>query len=174
MERLIDDLLAFSRMGRKEMMLNRLDLKGLVEEVLQMMEPEIQERELIWSVGPLPEVSGDISMVRIVLANLVSNAVKFTRNKLRAEIEIGCRGYRTDEEVIFVRDNGAGFDMNYADKLFKLFQRLHPEHEFEGTGLGLAITQRIIARHGGRVWAEGVVGEGATFYFSLPRKKAHF
>lgn len=172
MGRLIDDILAFFRMGRKEMILNRLNLKSLVDEVLQMLQPEIQERKLIWSVGPLPEVLGDISMVQIVLTNLISNAVKFTRGKPKGKIEIGTRSDRTDEAVIFVRDNGAGFDMNFGDKLFKLFQRLHAESAFEGTGLGLAITQRIIARHGGRIWAEGVVGEGATFYFTLPQKVA--
>ena len=167
MGRLIDDLLAFSRMGRRELVRGRVSLSRLVAEVRRELAPELAGRSIRWRIGPLPEVRGDPPMLRQVLQNLLGNAVKYTRRCDRAVIEVGCApGPR--ETVFFVRDNGAGFDMQYARKLFGVFQRLHREEDFEGTGIGLAHVRRIISRHGGRTWAEGAPGKGATFYFSLP------
>jgi light-regulated signal transduction histidine kinase (bacteriophytochrome) len=139
-----------------------------VKEALHDIRPETEGRNIAWNVGPLPDVYGDRSMLKLVLVNLLSNSVKFTRTRAQAEIEIGCAADNPGETVIFVRDNGVGFDMQYADKLFGVFQRLHPTEAFEGTGIGLATVQRVIHRHGGRVWAEGVVDRGATFHFSVP------
>jgi light-regulated signal transduction histidine kinase (bacteriophytochrome) len=166
---LIDDLLAFSRMGRSEMLKGWVDLGLLVREIVTDLEVDARQREIEWDVAPLPVVLGDSAMLRQVLVNLIGNAVKFSRSRERAKIEIGMVE-REHEIEIYVRDNGVGFDETYAGKLFGLFQRLHANEEFEGTGVGLAIVQRIIMRHGGRVWAEGAVNEGATFWFSLPRE----
>ena len=167
---LVDDLLSFSRMGRNEMSKMQVDLAELVQDVIQELGPEAEGRDVQWKISPLPWVTGDRAMLRIVLVNLLSNALKFTRSRSQAEIEIGrMPGQETEETIVFVRDNGVGFDMTYADKLFGVFQRLHRAEEFEGTGIGLANVHRIIARHGGRTWAEGKVGQGATFYFSLPQ-----
>jgi PAS domain S-box-containing protein len=168
MGNLIDDLLAFSRVGRAEMQKTMVSLEQLVKEALSEVRPETAGRNIAWTVGPLPAVYGDRSMLRLVLVNLLSNAVKFTRTRPRAQIEIGCTDGKADGTVVFVRDNGVGFDMKYAKKLFGVFQRLHRAEEFEGTGIGLASVQRIIHRHGGGVWAEGLVDRGATFSFSLP------
>jgi PAS domain S-box-containing protein len=165
---LVDDLLTFSRMGRAELHFTSVNLDELVKDVLLDLQRDTEGRIITWSIGPLPSVNGDPSMLRQVLVNLIGNAVKYSRLRERACVEIGCDGAAQDETVIFVRDNGAGFDMQYAHKLFGVFQRLHSESEFEGTGIGLANVRRIIARHGGRTWAEGKVDEGATFYFSLP------
>ena len=166
---LIDDLLAFSRIGRDEMQKSDVNLNDLVKETLVELPDETKERNIVWKIGPLPEVRADRSMLRQVLINLLANAVKFTRARNPAEIEIACVSDKNDGDVISVRDNGVGFDPKYADKLFGVFQRLHSQAEFEGTGIGLANVQRIILRHGGRVWAEGAVEGGATFYFSLPK-----
>jgi PAS domain S-box-containing protein len=166
---LIDDLLAFSRMGRVEAQMTLVDLDQLVMEVVSEVRQGTEGREIAWRIDPLPTCYGDRSMLRIVLVNLISNAIKFTRQRARAEIEIGRAEGFENEAVVFVRDNGAGFDMKYIDKLFGVFQRLHHADAFEGTGIGLATVQRIIHRHGGKVRAEGAVDQGATFYFSIPR-----
>jgi PAS domain S-box-containing protein len=168
MGNLIDDLLAFSRMGRTELMKKRFDLGQVVREIVRDLADETKGREIEWQVGPLPEVTGDASMLRQVMFNLATNAVKFTRPRPSAVIEIGAIDL-VDEIQVFVKDNGVGFDPTYLNKLFGLFQRLHRNEEFEGTGVGLALVQRIILRHGGRVWAEGSPDEGATFWFSLPK-----
>ena len=139
----------------------------LVEDVLESLQREQGERQLEVRLGPLPDGSGDPSLLKQVWVNLLSNAFKFTRPRQPAIVEIGFQQL-ADERVYFVQDNGAGFDMRHAEKLFGVFRRLHRADEFEGTGIGLSIVQRIIRRHGGRVWAEGKVNEGATFYFTLP------
>jgi len=165
---LIDDLLAFSRIGRMEARETMVSLGDLVKEVLGEVQQETDGRNIAWRIGTLPDLCGDRSMLRLVLVNLISNAVKFTRTREQAEIEIGCMEKKEDGLVVFVKDNGVGFDMKYVNKLFGVFQRLHQSEAFEGTGIGLATVQRIIHRHGGRVWAEGLVDSGATFFFSVP------
>ena len=169
MNLLIQDLLDFSRTGRAEMRRTRVDLQDLLEKMIGEIQPEIKDRNIVWKKNPLPVVQADPSLLRQVFSNLLLNAVKYTRPRNPAEIEIGCQ-VEPEETVIFVRDNGVGFDMQYAEKLFGVFQRLHSKEEFEGTGIGLANVRRIIARHGGRTWAESKINEGATFYFSLPRQ----
>jgi PAS domain S-box-containing protein len=172
MGNLIDDLLGFSRIGRAETRESTVDLQQLVREIVAELRQETKDRDIAWNIGPLPVCYGDRSMLKVVLMNLLSNAVKFTRMRKRAEIEIGSADGREDQAELFVRDNGAGFDMRYVDKLFGVFQRLHLTEEFEGTGIGLATVQRVIHRHGGEIRAEGAVDQGATFYFSLPRARA--
>ena len=168
---LIDDLLSFSRMGRSELMKTEVPLASLVEEIVRNLAEETRGRDIAWDIAPLPVVEGDPAMLRLVMVNLISNALKFTRSRARTEIGIGAANDRPEETLVFIRDNGVGFDMKFVDKLFGLFQRLHSAEEFEGTGVGLANVQRIIRRHGGRVWAEGAVDRGATFWFSLPKRK---
>ena len=200
---LIDDLLAFSHIGRAALQKAEVNLDQLVRETLGDFQAETKERNIVWKIHPLPPVRGDRALLRLVLVNLISNAVKFTSARAEAKIEIGCapacvaeanaadeqtqpgtmpaqqpmqhttarrRPGGDGETVIFIRDNGAGFDPRYAGKLFGVFQRLHSYDEFEGTGIGLANVQRIIQRHGGRAWAKGVVDGGATFYFSIPKQ----
>jgi light-regulated signal transduction histidine kinase (bacteriophytochrome) len=165
---LIDDLLAFSRISRAEAQKSLVDLGQIVKEVVADVRQDTKERNIIWRIDPLPACYGDRSMLRLALVNLISNAVKFTRTRPQAEIEIGWTDQDRGDAVLFVRDNGVGFDMKYSSKLFGVFQRLHPQDAFEGTGIGLATVQRIVHRHGGRVWAESTVDGGATFYLSLP------
>jgi signal transduction histidine kinase len=168
MGNLIDDLLAFSRIGRTETKKTLVNLDQLVKDVVAEIGQDMRGRDIVCDFHPLTVCYGDRSMLRLVIFNLLSNAVKFTRMRARAEIEMGCVD-RENEVEVFVKDNGAGFDMQYVDKLFGVFQRLHLPEEFEGTGIGLATVRRIIHRHGGKVRAEGGVDQGATFYFSLPR-----
>ena len=218
MRNLIDDLLDFSRIGKSEMQKLEVNLDQLVRETLGDFQVDMKERNIVWEIHPLPAVRADRALLRLVLVNLISNAVKFTGARGQAKIEIGCLTEKQKAEirkteirkaqsgvpfplsafpittldspcevggvaspgvvpvftpqgdtVIFIRDNGAGFDPRYAGKLFGVFQRLHSHDEFEGTGIGLANVQRIIHRHGGRTWAEGAVDGGATFYFSIPK-----
>jgi len=151
---------------------SKIDMKALAVSVFgELIKDEEQER-LEFQIRKLPSARGDASLMRQVWTNLLSNAIKFTSRKERAVIEVGSKPGK-DELIYYVRDSGAGFDMEYVDKLFGVFQRLHSESEFEGIGVGLAIVQRIIHRHGGRVWAESEVEKGATFYFALPRKENH-
>ncbi|MDB6168347.1 MAG: aphA [Verrucomicrobia bacterium] len=164
---LIDELLAFSRMSRTELRQTLVDSDALVQEVVRDVLPDAQSRRIDWKIGNLPKVSADPAMLRQVWRNLLGNAVKYTREREVAVIEVGHETTAT-EHVFHVRDNGAGFEMEYVAKLFGVFQRLHSASEFEGTGIGLANVRRIVDRHGGRTWAEGAVGKGAVFYFSLP------
>ena len=170
MSHLIDDLLAFARVRHTELRKTDVNLNELVREALNDLPANTKERNISWDIHPLPAVRADCSLLRVALVNLISNAVKFTGARTQAKIEIGCAPCDGGETVIFIRDNGAGFDPKYAGKLFGVFQRLHSQDEFEGTGIGLANVERIIHRHGGRVWAEGVVDGGATFYFSIPKE----
>ncbi len=168
MGNLIDDLLAFSRIGRAETRKTRVNLDQLIKEVVAEIGQDTQGRDVQWKIAALPTCYGDRSMLRLVLMNLLSNAVKFTRARKQSMVEVGYVDGNKGEFEVFVKDNGAGFDMQYANKLFGVFQRLHRAEEFEGTGIGLAIVQRIIQRHGGKVWAESGIDQGATFYFTLP------
>jgi PAS domain S-box-containing protein len=167
---LLDDLLNFSRLGRVDLQASGVNLGQLVERIQHELEPESKGRTLTWEIGDLPDVEGDQALLHQVLFNLISNAVKYTGKREHARIEIGSQRGIGNNITIFVRDNGAGFEMEYVSKLFHVFQRLHKRRDFEGTGIGLAIVRRIVERHGGRVWAEGVPGQGATFYFSLPNE----
>lgn len=168
MGQLIDDLLDFSRFGRKELIKMDFDINGLVQSILVDLKKMRPERNISSLVQPLEPAQGDVNMLKQAWINILSNAVKYTRNQATTAIEIG--SFSNDTEVTYyVKDNGVGFDMQYADKLFGVFQRLHAEEEFEGTGVGLAIAHRIIARHGGRIWAKSRPAEGATFYFTLPK-----
>lgn len=168
MSTLIDDLLAFSRMGRQEMSATPVDLNGLVADVIHGLAPEAAGRAIDWQIADLPVVTGDHAMLRVVLFNLISNALKYTSKRSQARIDIGTQPGEEGETVVYVKDNGAGFDMRFKDKLFGVFQRLHRVDEFEGTGIGLANVSRIVARHGGKVWAQGQIDQGATFYVSFP------
>ncbi len=167
---LIDDLLAFSRVGRAEVKKSEVNLHGLVEELKVELEREAKSRTIEWVIESMPVVQADPMLLRQVMMNLLSNAVKFTRQREIARIEVGSIPEKEGDRgvTVYVRDNGAGFDMKYAEKLFGVFQRLHGAEEFEGTGIGLANVRRIIQRHGGRTWAEGAVDQGATFFFTLP------
>jgi PAS domain S-box-containing protein len=167
MRELINDLLAFARLARRAPDVSEVDMTALARSTFEEMAAAAGNPQVDFTLHPLGATRGDPSMLHQVFANLLSNALKFTRNSPQPRIEVGCVVER-NENVYHVRDNGAGFDMQYAHKLFSVFQRLHPAEEFEGTGVGLAIVQRIVFRHGGRVWAEGRPGEGAAFYFTLP------
>ena len=167
MAALIDDLLALSRTGRAPLEMRTVQLNALVDEVIVDLRPDVARRRIEWSVGELPAVRGDPSLLRVVLQNLLDNAVKYTKLQSRAVVEVGALRLDDGETAIFVRDNGVGFDMRYADRLFGVFQRLHRAEEFEGTGIGLATARRVIHRHGGRIWGEGEPGRGACFYFTV-------
>ena len=170
MEQLINDLLALARLGRLELQKGEVNISNLVKEIIEQVSEETMGRDITWKLGELPVVLGEKSLLKLVLVNLISNSVKFTSTRPRAKIEIGCRK-EGSEDVFFIIDNGVGFNMDYVDRLFGVFQRLHPESEFEGTGIGLANVRRIISLHGGRTWAESSLGLGATFYFTIPMPK---
>ena len=169
MGQLIDDLLVFSRMGRQDMLQTTVNMDQLIKSILSDLRLDLHGRQISWTIASLPEVKGDPSMLRQVFMNLLTNALKFTSTKPMASIEIGVEPLSSDEVVVYVRDNGVGFDMQYAPKLFGVFQRLHRADEFEGTGIGLANVRRIVHRHRGRTWADGMPDKGATFYVALPR-----
>lgn len=169
MDELITSLLAFSRLSRRELTRQAVDLGGLAREIIEELRVQYENRDAAFTVGSLPTCLADPVLIRQVLVNLLSNAIKYTGKCEHAEIAVGSE-LVGDETAIWVRDNGVGFDMRYADKLFKVFQRLHREEEFEGAGVGLAIVQRIVSRHGGRVWADAQKGKGATFYFTLGKQ----
>ncbi len=167
MEQLINDLLSLARLGHEKLQKKEVNMSHLVKEIVDQASAETTGRDIIWKLGELPVVYGEQSLLKLVLVNLISNAIKFTSPRPHAEIEIGCsKGER--EDIFFIKDNGVGFDMEYVDRLFGVFERLHPQDEFDGTGIGLANVRRIISLHGGRTWAEGIVGQGATFNFTLP------
>jgi len=169
MSTLIDDLLAFSRAGRYELKHSLLDMGAIVRSVSAEILAAPGRQSTVFSLHPLDNALGDPSLMRQVWANLLSNAVKFSSRKERPFVEVGS-SIIGGETVYYVTDNGTGFDMAYAGKLFGVFQRLHSAREFEGTGVGLAIAQRIVARHGGRIWAEAAPGKGASFFFTLPAR----
>ena len=167
MDRLIIALLDFAKMGRADLRPTRIDTRQAVDEVIRDLSPDAQGREIQWDIQSLPAVLADPALFKQVWMNLLSNALKYTRQSRPAVIQVGARAQPAEIEF-YVRDNGAGFDMKYAQKLFGVFQRLHHQDQFEGTGVGLASVRRIITRHGGRTWAQARLGEGATFYFTLP------
>jgi signal transduction histidine kinase len=167
MGRLIDDLLAFSRVGKTEFRGSALSLNDIINESILTLEMEAHDRRIEWHVAALPRVIGDAALLKQAMTNLLDNALKYSRGRDPAVITVGSAGEEGERAVLFVRDNGVGFDMRYVHKLFGVFERLHSAEEFEGTGIGLATVRRIIARHGGRVWAEGSPQAGATFYFTL-------
>jgi len=171
MGQLIDDLLVFSRMGRQEMLHTTVNLNQLIKTILDDLRLDLQGREISWRIDSLPEVSGDPAKLRQAFVNLITNAIKFTSTRSNATIEIAIDRRTSSEIIIFVRDNGVGFDMQYESKLFGVFQRLHRADEFEGTGIGLANVRRIVHRHGGRTWANAAPDKGATFYVALPMRR---
>jgi two-component system sensor kinase len=168
--RLIDDLLAFSRLGRQQIEPVKIDMRAMAREVFDELAALDPGRQLQLDLQPLPPAFGSQAMIRQVWVNLIGNAIKFTKERAPGEITIGARNGPDGGQTYYVRDNGAGFDMQHAGKLFGVFQRLHSEQEFPGTGVGLALVQRIVQRHGGRIWAEAEVGRGATFFFTLPNR----
>jgi light-regulated signal transduction histidine kinase (bacteriophytochrome) len=166
MGNLVDDLLHLSKVGQRDLAIQETPLGSLLEEAIRGLEPEYSDRRVVWQIGDLFSTECDPGLMKQVFVNLVSNAVKYTRTRECAVIEVGLARHN-DERVVFVRDNGVGFEMKYAAKLFGVFQRLHKARDFEGTGVGLAIVQRIIRKHGGRIWVEAELNRGATFYFTL-------
>jgi light-regulated signal transduction histidine kinase (bacteriophytochrome) len=170
MNQLIDDLLSFSHLSHAEIQTSQINMESIVQTVYEELTTPESRKRISFSIGQLPAATGDPTLIHQVWINLISNAIKFSSRKELAEIKVGCRQEWT-KNIFYVRDNGAGFDMQYAGKLFQIFQRLHSNKEFEGTGVGLAIVERLVHRHGGEVWAEGQVDEGATFFFSIPQKR---
>ena len=168
MSLMIDDLLAFSRLGKAQLATTIVQPGTIVADIIRSMEAETKGRKIQWTLKSLPQVKADPNLLKLVLTNLISNAIKYTAPKRTADLEIGSCPKKDLEEIIYVKDNGVGFDMAYVNRLFGVFQRLHPEDQFEGVGIGLANARRIIEKHGGKIWAESTIGEGATFYFSLP------
>ncbi|MDO8494364.1 MAG: ATP-binding protein [Deltaproteobacteria bacterium] len=171
MGKLLDDLLDLSKVGRVEIQKTKIDLNALVRETLEMFREETKGRKIQWKIGSLPYVWGDAKLLKLVLTNLISNTLKFTKPRSVAMIEIGWHDSGGNDIILFIKDNGVGFDKNLVGKLFKVFQRLHAPDQFEGTGVGLFNVQKIIGRHGGRIWAEGAIDQGATFYWTLPVKE---
>ena len=168
---MIDSLLTFSRLGRKELTIRMIDLNPLVCEIIDQFKPDIGMRKILWKISSLPKIKGDINLIKIVFENLISNAIKYTSKKEEAIIEISTTVKSDSQYEIYVKDNGAGFDMAYCDKLFTVFQRLHSADNFEGIGIGLANVKQIIEKHNGSVRAEGKVNEGATFYITIPKNQ---
>jgi light-regulated signal transduction histidine kinase (bacteriophytochrome) len=168
---MIESLLTFSRLTHADLRKDLVDMNGIVREASTNLRVDTEGRTLEWTISSLPQVHGDRALLYEVFQNLLGNAIKYTRPRPVARIEVGHKEGSKNDDVFFVRDNGVGFDMKYVDRLFGVFQRLHRESEFGGTGIGLANVRRIITRHGGSTWAEAKVNEGATFYFSLPRTK---
>jgi light-regulated signal transduction histidine kinase (bacteriophytochrome) len=168
MGQLVDDLLAFSRLGRQAMRTQRVNIRAIVDRSLEQLAPALQGRHVEVVIGELPDAECDAALLEQIFVNLLSNAFKYSGKNEHARVEVGVlNADATEGPTYFVRDNGAGFDMEYAGKLFGVFQRMHRSEDFEGTGVGLAIVQRIVERHGGRIWAEAKVDAGATFYFTL-------
>jgi two-component system, chemotaxis family, sensor kinase Cph1 len=167
---LVDDLLNLARIGRHDLKRHVTSLGAVVKDVVTDLTPDLEGRNIEWKIGKLPYVEGDSALLKVVFQNLLSNAVKYTRPRADAVIEVSVQQIG-GEEVLYVRDNGVGFNMKYADKLFGVFQRLHRAEDFEGTGVGLATVQRIVHKHGGRIWAEAELDKGATFYVSLGNDK---
>jgi light-regulated signal transduction histidine kinase (bacteriophytochrome) len=172
MGQLIDDLLAFSRTGRHGIIKTNIDTREMVKEVIGNLATQYDQSKISWVIGFLPSVKADMHTIRQVWINLISNAVKYSAKKETPRIEIGSF-MKEGQTVFFIKDNGVGFDEQYSNKLFKVFQRLHSADEFEGTGVGLALVEKIISKHMGKVWAEAAVNTGATFYFSLPAENSH-
>lgn len=170
MGKLIDGLLGFTRSGKVDIEYQRLDMNDIISALIKPIQDRDAEKKIVFNVSPLPKAYGDLEMFKSVWGNLLDNAVKFSKTREHIEISIGAKE-RSDETVYYIKDNGVGFNATYASKLFTLFQRLHSKDEYEGTGIGLAILKRVLTRHGGKIWAESVLGEGATFYFSLPNRK---
>jgi len=168
MGQLIDNLLDFSRISKQQISIASVNMQLLIDSVIKQLKQLESGRDIIFDVGLVEFAMGDRNMLRQVFVNLISNALKYTSKKATAHIRIGFYN-ENDSCIFYIKDNGAGFDMTYYDKLFGVFQRLHSSNEFDGTGVGLAIVQKIVAKHGGKVWAEGKVGDGACFYFSLPQ-----
>jgi len=168
MSTLINSLLDFSRMSRADIHPVRIDMNDLLKKAIKELGPDISGQDIEWEIEKMPEGYGDRSLLLQVMINLVSNAVKYSGKKETSLIKIGATVWENNSVLYFVKDNGAGFDMKYANKLFGVFQRLHREMDFEGIGIGLALVHRIIKRHGGKIWAESEIDKGATFYFSLP------
>ena len=168
MGKLIDDLLVFSRLGSTSMSISKIDMKDMVNAIYNEVTSSDERKRIKFTVRKLPAINGDTNMMHQVWVNLISNAIKFSSKRKQAIISVSSK-IEQEKTTYFIKDNGAGFDMKYADKVFGVFHRLHNEREFEGTGVGLALVRRIIQRHGGNIWAEGEVDIGATLYFSMPK-----